>query len=693
MTGKLAFGLGRNELLFSFKMGLSALVSLWIAMRLGLGKPYWAMATAFIVAQPLAATVTSKAIFRVVGTLVGAAITVLLIPNLVNAPELLCAALAIWVGGCLYISLLDRSPRSYVALLAGYTAAIIGFPAVSQPLTVFDIALSRSEEIIIGISVSALISRLLFPQHLGPVLSMRLSAWMTTAGQWAGDVLRQRVADEGLRQDRSKLAADTVDMILMTTHLPYDTTDARYTTGMVRQLQQHMIALLPVLSGIEDRLSDLRELPSGAEHLPAAIAAWIEEGPMGPDPVGAALLARIEALEQSFVDDRGQWQSLVLLNLTERLRSFIELWANARQMLRALMEERTCRPHYRRATARYGGSTSLHADHQLAAMAGATAALAILVTCLFWISTGWNEGTGAAVMAAIFSSLFAFLDNPVPLMRKLTRLTVVATVVAGLVVFGAAPLVDSFQGLMLIFVPFLLISGVLMAMPRFGPLGFMLCVNLALAGQFGVEPSYDFAQFVNTNLASTFGLLISTTATAMFGVISASRSVSRLLQASWRDLARFCALNEVGNAAVLRQSVVLTHRLVDRFAQIALRSGMSPGLKPENVLKELRIGLNVADLTIACRALEPRQQASVADLRLALSRHFRKGDPLMGDDSDSDTRLQTLLDDTLRICIAAAGTDSGRTALRALVGIRQGLYPGLSEPDLSSFAIQQRRSA
>jgi uncharacterized membrane protein YccC len=40
---------------------------------------------------------------------------------------LLSLALACWVGLCLYVSLLDRTPRSYVFMLAGYTAGLIGF--------------------------------------------------------------------------------------------------------------------------------------------------------------------------------------------------------------------------------------------------------------------------------------------------------------------------------------------------------------------------------------------------------------------------------------------------------------------------------------------------------------------------------------------------------------------------------------
>ena len=81
----------------------------------------------------LAGATRSKAFYRVCGTLLGACVSVALVPNLVNAPVLLSLAIASWVGFCLYFSLLDRTPRSYILMLAGYSAAIVGFPSVGCP--------------------------------------------------------------------------------------------------------------------------------------------------------------------------------------------------------------------------------------------------------------------------------------------------------------------------------------------------------------------------------------------------------------------------------------------------------------------------------------------------------------------------------------------------------------------------------
>jgi uncharacterized membrane protein YccC len=161
-------------MLFSVKSFAAAMLSVYISMRIGLPRPFWAMMTAYIVSAPFAGPTRSKGLYRAGGTLLGAVVVTFLVPRLINAPELLSLALALWIGGCLYFSLLDRTPRSYMLMLAGYTAGLIAFPAVSEPQAIFDIALARVEEITLGMTCATLVHSLVLPQSFGPVLLARL---------------------------------------------------------------------------------------------------------------------------------------------------------------------------------------------------------------------------------------------------------------------------------------------------------------------------------------------------------------------------------------------------------------------------------------------------------------------------------------------------------------------------------------
>jgi uncharacterized membrane protein YccC len=253
----------RAEMLFSAKSFAAAMLSIYMAMRIGLPRPFWALMTSYVVAAPFAGPTRSKGVYRALGAMLGAGAMVFVVPHLINSPELLSLALALWVGGCLYISLLDRTPRSYVLMLAGYTAAVIAFPAVNDPGAIFDLALARVEEIVLGIVCTTLVHSLVLPQPFGPVLLARLDRAVRDAHDWIRDAVNA-AGDTRSAGERRKLAADITELRLMSTHPPFDTSQLRWTEKAVTALQERLAQFVPLVSGIEDRLAALRELgPTG----------------------------------------------------------------------------------------------------------------------------------------------------------------------------------------------------------------------------------------------------------------------------------------------------------------------------------------------------------------------------------------------------------------------------------------------
>ena len=137
---------------------------MFIAFSLDLKSPGWAMTTVYLTSQPLSGALRAKAVYRTIGTIIGGAAMVAIVPNLIDAPELTTLAIILWVALCVFVSLLDRTPRSYIFVLSGYTAALIGFPSVLAPGTVFDTAVSRVEEITLGVVCAAIVHSLIFPK-------------------------------------------------------------------------------------------------------------------------------------------------------------------------------------------------------------------------------------------------------------------------------------------------------------------------------------------------------------------------------------------------------------------------------------------------------------------------------------------------------------------------------------------------
>ena len=340
-------GIGWGEVVYSVKTFAAAMLALWIAFTFDFANPYWAMATVYIVSQPLSGAATSKAFYRVSGTLVGALMTLLLVPNLVNTPALLCLALAVWVGLCLFIGLLDRTPRSYLFMLAGYTTAIIGFPCVNNPTSVFDITVQRVQEITLGIVCAAVISRLFFPRHVGPVLTARIEVWLGDAAKWAQDVLSGHGHDEKSRAHAHRMAADTIDLVALAAYLPYDTAPFQQSRQQLIILEQHMTALVPLLSAVGDRVTALQQIRGGLPDLLRSVLAdlsdWIAAGRDGDLAAADQLHQTIDRLERA-ANRHTDWRGLLEFNLCARLHDLVDVWEDCLTLRLAIASGRGRHP-------------------------------------------------------------------------------------------------------------------------------------------------------------------------------------------------------------------------------------------------------------------------------------------------------------------------------------------------------------
>ena len=405
-----------DEVSFALKTFLGAMMALYLAFWLGLNNPYWAMATAYIVANPLTGPMRSKAVYRFFGTLTGAAAAVALVPNLVDAPLLLSLALSLWVGLCLYISLLDRTPRAYAFMLAGYTAAIIGFPSVDAPQLIFQTALTRVEEITLGIVCSTVIGTVLFPRAIGPVLARRIAAWVKPGIDWATAALAGRDTDADIGAARRQLAVEATDVAMMTTQLAYDTSHLQNAVRYIVHLRIYVLSLMPVLGAINDRVAELQRregISPALQQVLDAVRDWVQLG--GPES-STALSARIRALEA----DASSWNGLLRLGLARRLEELVSLIHQARAIRRHIVDGDPA-PDGLLLRAEFLANAALLRDHGMSLLSGFAAFLATLLACLFWIGTSWPAGGMAAMIAAIACSFFAAQDDPAPAIARMLR--------------------------------------------------------------------------------------------------------------------------------------------------------------------------------------------------------------------------------------------------------------------------------
>lgn len=656
-----------RDWVFSIKTFAGAMLALWIALRMGLDRPYWAMATAYIVAQPLTGAMRSKSAYRFYGTVIGAVATIVLIPNLVNAPELLVATLSLWIGGCIYFAVLDRTPRSYVFLLAGYTVALIGFPIVDAPDTVWDTVIARVEEITLGIVCTTVIGSIVFPRPLGPALTARLDNWIQNAADWTRDVLSAAPESATTTAARRKVASDAGEIAQLATHLAYDTSNLQTATLPVSILNQRILLLLPVASGAADRLRSLREIDAITPPLRAVlnrISAWIQAGRLADLSETEAIHADIDAIDPP-IDDTTGWKDVVLIGLLVRLRELADLVHDIMALRRQIRAEQPNLPVLAFAQGKTI-RTLQHRDHVMALHAALAAALAIGLISAFWIATAWPEGAGAASLAAVACAFFAAQDDPVPNILGFLVAALIAIVVDAIYLFAVLPRANDFAVLVLAFAPFFLLVGALTSMPATaraaGPVSFITATLLALSGGY----SADFASYANSSASSIFGLGATAIIIRIFRSVSAEWTAWRLLRRNRIDVANIAANR---NAATLGDFAAL---MLDRLSQVVPRLALSPEGGDDaaaSALADVRVGVNIIGLQRGTMNVPEQLRRAIRTMLDAIAAHYRRRTL-----DRADATLLDVIDRTITTAVLDPTTRT-RDMLLQLGGIRRGLFP------------------
>ncbi|MBD8636947.1 FUSC family protein [Stenotrophomonas sp. CFBP 13725] len=661
--------LDRQGWLFSIKTFLASITALYIGLAGNLSRPYWAMATVYIVSQPLLGPTRAKGVYRILGTLLAGVATLIMLPHLVETPLLLSAAMSLWLAGCLFLALLNRGPRGYAFLLAGYTTAFIGFPAVTSPEMIFDTVVARSEEIILGTVVAVLFAALVFPASVRPMLSGRISRWMDDAAQWCRQIL------EGGRAHapRNRLAADLVQFEALIEFLRRD--DPRHAGAAVSmaRLRERMLLLLPVLSSIADRLDALRghdkALPEDLQSVVDDTREWL----VADDATAAAglytsLRARISALKPQVDADL---QRLQLATLLLRLEELVDLWQDCRMLHQAIEHGTAPRetPRYRiRARA---VTDARHVDYGMALFSALSAGIALMSYCVLWIGLGWEGGGNGAMMAAVAAAFFAAQDDPAPSMMSFLIWAVVASIVAGIYQFGIFPAVHDFGLLVLLLAVVFLPLGLLLHNPK--TMLFALPLTVNLVALLSVQNTYsgNIQGFVNSAVAMFIGIGFAVVMTRLFRSVGAEWSARRLVRQGWGTLA------EAAEGRGQQDRERFAARMLDLLGLLAPRLAATPegsDIASVDMLTEARVGLNILQLRRARLDLPERSREAVEHILADIATHYRRQvaarRPVPG-----EAALRERLDASLARVGSVAAGKARDEALMGLVGLRFALFP------------------
>jgi uncharacterized membrane protein YccC len=687
-----------RDWLFSVKTFAAAMLALYIGLALELPRPYWAMASVYIVSNPFVGATRSKALYRVLGTALGASAALLVVPPFVESPYLFSVIVALWTGILLYLAVSERTARSYVFLLAGYTMPLIALPAVFNPTGIWDLAITRFEEIVLGIVCASAVGAVVLPNRLAPSIIERTDGWFRDAVFYVTETLAGRPIGASISACRQRLAVTVNALELLLSQLAYDNASPQVLSRS-HALRGRMQLLLPIASSLSDPLVALldgqRPPPAGLQALLAEVVRWFEtplqEPSHGkqPDLDADALRARAAALEPPPAA-LATWEGALLSNALWRLGQLIDVWQDCRTLRRIIGEEAgTWRPRYRHW--RLGG-TERSFDRGLMLFSTASAVGAITLASVLWISSGWHDGAGAVTLAAVACCFFAALDDPAPQVFKFFTSTAISVVIAGLFLFVVLPNVHDFPLLVISFAgPFILV-GTLIPRPQFNLAAMLVAVFTATS--LSIQGAYDadFLVFLNGNTASLAGLLYAYIWTRVTRPFGAELAAARLMRSSWADVVLSTSKERTDDQRNL------TARMLDRLMQLIPRLAATADRRHPSIdsFRDLRIAFNALDLRRLRSRLGGETPAAIDGVLDGIRGYFetcidRRARQPVPDSLGSaiDTAFARVTAQGLANVADAAGAANAasaadraalparhlRNALHALVGLRLSLFP------------------
>jgi uncharacterized membrane protein YccC len=536
-------------LMFGLRLWASVSLALYVAFWLELDNPFWAGTSAAIVCQPQLGASLRKGWFRMIGTSLGAVMSIVLVACFANDRVLFLGGLALWGAVCAFVATILRNFASYAAALAGYTAAIVAGDLLGQTGGVdanaaFLLAVARASEIIIGIACAGIV----------------------VAGTDLGGA-RRRLAT--LFADlAAEITAGFTDTLVRTgPELPA-------TRPIRHEFIRRVVALDPVIDLTLGESSQIRYhspvLQSAVDGLFAALCGW------------RAMAIHLVTLRAA---KRLQETAAILETVPQELRSAGSTNAAARWVGDPAALHRLCEATVRRLIALPAGTPSarLLADKAAEAFAGIAQALnglALLVAdparpiprrgnkrlrvpdwlpalvnagralvvigavSLYWIVSAWPGGSQAITFAVIVVLLLGpRADEAYGAALLFTVGAVLSLVLAAIVEFAVLPGLgtETFAAFCLVIGACLVPIGALLAQAR-QPWQLGLFTGMTIQFMPLLAPTnpmnYDPLAYYNTGLAIITGCAVGALSFLLIPPLSPVFRTRRLLTLTLRDLRR-----------------------------------------------------------------------------------------------------------------------------------------------------------
>ncbi|ELQ10649.1 fusaric acid resistance protein region [Pseudomonas syringae BRIP39023] len=512
---------------YIFKVLLAAFVTYWLALRLELPQPHTAMITVFIVMQPQSGQVFAKSFYRLLGTLAGSAMMVLLMALFAQNPLPFLGSLALWVGLCSAGAARYRNFRAYGFVLAGYTAAMVGLPALAHPEGSFMSAVWRVLEITLGILCSTAISAAVLPQSSSAAMRNALYLRFGGFARFVVNGLRGDISRTEFETGNVRFVAEAIGLEGLRSVTVFEDPHMRRRNGRLNRLNSEFMAVTTRFNALHQLLERLRleqadqvlkHIDPGLENLAELLDGFADRALTNDD--AALLVTRLEScrahfpervrslraeLERTLPSDAERLDFHTSFELLYRLLSELLDYARTHASLADHSHERE----------QWKGSFVPRTHWMTALAAGARATCVVGLMSVYWVLTAWPSGASMVLASAATVALSSTTHNPRRMSLQMAGGTLLGALSGFIETFFLFPHIDGFPLLCLLLAPVFVLGAYLGSRPQWTGYGLGLLIFFSLGSVPDNLTVYDPYTFINDYLAMVVGMLICAAAGAI----------------------------------------------------------------------------------------------------------------------------------------------------------------------------------
>ncbi|POP47196.1 fusaric acid resistance protein [Superficieibacter electus] len=479
---------------YALRNTIAMCLALSIAYCLNLDEPYWAMTSAAVVSFPTVGGVISKSFGRIAGSLFGAMAALIIAGHTLIDPWLFLFCISAWITLCTFICALFNNNVTYAFQLSGYTAAIIAFPVINivDATLLWHIAQARVCEVMLGILCGGLMMMILPSTPDGTTLLASLKNMHARLLEHA-DLLWQPEITDAIRTAHEGVIRQILTMNLLRIQAFWSHYRFRRQNNLLNYLLHQQLRMTSLISS-QRRM--LMNWPNPPENIQQILSNLIQA--LARTDADIYTLSRIIApLAPHDPQDyrhHAFWQ---------RLRYFCRIYLRNSRWLKALENASAVTQFDVPASP----ALSRHTDYTEALWNGFRAFSALMIVGAWSINTQWDSGAAALTMTAIGCVIYSTVPSPFNSLTLLMRTLLLLSLFSFIVKFGLMVQITELWQFLLFLFPLLTTMQLFkLQIPKQAGLWGQLIVFMGSFIAVTNPPVYDFADFLNDNIAKIIGV-------------------------------------------------------------------------------------------------------------------------------------------------------------------------------------------